>query len=217
MRWMFVVLMMVVCGVLFCKDQPIAPVVVSGPAVIESRLPDGHRSSQEDLAQFAYPTEITGYGEDGEHVKTIEFVPDHMLAAFDGQLLGGDRGEWGGELVFRDKDAVIHRMLEHNVRAIIRMPFGIAVFTGLAHMGMSKGAIYVVAQERGQLPRASLLHGLSGAPSDIKWTVDNDLVFTVQPDIRTKHDFFFPRTPECYLLAKNGALRMFSCALIVSR
>jgi hypothetical protein len=185
--------------------------------VIESRSPNGHRSSQEDLAQFAYPTEITGYGEDGEHVKTIEFVPDHMLAAFDGQLLGGDRGEWGGELVFRDKHAVIHRMLEHNVLAIIRMPFGIAVFTGLAHMGMSKGAIYVVRQEGHQLPRASLLYELSGVPSDIEWTVDNDLAFKVRPGMRAKYDFLSLSPSECHLLDKKGELRMLSCALIIRR
>ena len=217
MRWMLVASVVVGCGVSLCKDHPISPVVLRGPAVIESRLPNGHRSSGESLAQFAYPTEIAGYGEDGEHIKTIEFVPDHVLAAFDGQLLGGDRGEWGGELVFRDKHAVIHRILEHNVLAIIRMPFGIAVFTGLAHMGMSKGAIEVIRQEGRQSPRASLLHELSGAPSDIEWTVDNDLVFTVQPDMRTKRDFFSLSPSECHLLDKKGELRTLSCALIIRR
>lgn len=217
MRWIVVVLMAVICGVSLCNDQAITPIVVRGPAVIESRLPNGHRSSQEDFAQFAYPTEVIGYGEDGRHVKMIEFVPNHVLAAFDGQLLGGDRGEWGGELVFRDRDAVIHRMLEHNVLAIIPMPFGVAVFTGLAHMGASKGAIYVVRQDAGQLPRASLLHDLSGAPSDILWTVNNDLVFTVRPGIRTKRDFFSTVQPECYLLGKKGELRMLPCASIIRK
>lgn len=217
MRWVLVALTVIACGVSLCNDQANTLVVIKGPAVIEPRSPEGHRLSPNDSVQLTYSAEIVGYGEDGEHVKKIQVVPDHVLAAFDGELLGSDRGEWGGELVFRDKGAVIHRMLEHNVRAIIPMPFGVVVFTGLAHMGMSTGAIYLITQDPGHLPRANLLHGLSGAPSDILWTVNDDLVFTVLPGIRTKRDFFSPPSPECDLLDKKGELRTLPCASAIRR
>jgi hypothetical protein len=217
MRWLLVALTVIACSISLCNDQANTLVVIKGPAVIERRFPKGPQLSPNDSAQQTYPAEIVGYGEDGEHVKKIQIVADHVLAAFDGELLGSDRGEWGGELVFRDKGAVIHRMLEHNIRAIIPMPLGVVVFTGLAHMGMSTGAIYLITQDADRLPRANLLHNLSGAPSDILWTVNDDLVFTVLPGIRTKGDFFSPSPPECDLLDKKGAIRTLPCASVIRR
>ena len=217
MRWMLLALLMLGWSCSSRGDQGHAVVKVRGPAVADSASLNVSSSSPEDFAQFAYPVEVVGYGEDGKHVKTISVEPKHVLAAFGGHLLGGDRGEWGGELVFRDRDAVNHLLLNQDVRAIILMPFGVVVFTGLAHMGFSNGAMYVVRLDTAQLPHASLLHGLSGAPSDIRWTTGNDLVFTVQPGIRSKHDFFSPPQPECYLLGKRGELKSLPCESISSK
>ncbi|GLQ47945.1 hypothetical protein GCM10007862_29960 [Dyella lipolytica] len=214
MRWMLVALVMVFCGCQSYSNLFDHKVLVKGSAVEESRWPNKRALLSGDNSSLIYQTQVVGYGEDGKHVKTISVAPKYILSVYGGQLLGGNRGEWGGELVYRDKDGVIHRLLEDNVLGIVPMPFGVVVFTGLSHLGMSTGAIYMVSPGKDQLPGATLLYRLQGAPSDILWTAKDDLVFTVQPGLRTKRDFFSPASPECHLLDKSGALRTLSCTNI---
>lgn len=152
-----------------------------------------------EFSHVTYETETVGYGVDGKHVKVIQAVPDYALAAYGGQLLGGDRGEWGGELVFREQNGTVHRLLAHNVHGIFQMPFGIVVFTGLAHMHTNKGSIYVVTRS-GNTVIANLLHLLPGAPGDVFKTTTNNLVFRVVSGSFEKRGAFSVPVKDCYLL-----------------
>jgi hypothetical protein len=215
MRWMLAALIVILCG---CRSHGGLfdhTVLVKGSAVEESRWPNKRALLSDEASSLTYQTQVVGYGEDGKHVKTISVAPNYALSVYGGQLLGGDRGEWGGELVYRDKDGAIHRLLEDNVLGIVPMPFGVVVFTGLSHLGISNGAVYLVSIGKDQLPEATLLYKLQGAPTDILWTVNDDLVFTVQPGLRTKRDFFSPPSRECHLLDKRAVLRMLSCTDII--
>jgi hypothetical protein len=164
-----------------------------------------------EFSGVTYGAEVAGYDEAGRHVKVIQQKPDYALAAFDGQFFGADRGEWGGELVFRDPNGADHRLLEENVHGIFQMPFGIVVFTGLAHMG----GIYVVTR-RGVVVTAHPLLALPGAPSDVFPTSANDLVFRVQTRRFEKRGAVSVPRKDCYVLDKGGALRTHSCASVVN-
>jgi hypothetical protein len=210
MRWMLVALVVVAC---VCQSQDIrldSKIAVKGSAVDASRWPNAGAVISDEVSSLTYPVQVVGYGEDGKHAKNLNVTPDYALSIYGGQLLGGDRGEWGGELVFRDKAGVIHPLLNHNVVGIVPMPFGTVVFTSLAH-GTGEGAIYTVGLDKDGLPRATLLYDLQGSVSDILWTVNDDLVFTVQPGLRTKQDLFPPRSPECHVLDKKAVLSTVSC------
>ena len=59
-------------------------------------------------------------------------VPDYSLDAFGGHLLGTDRGEWIGKLMFQDADGNLTTLLNENVHGIVENADGIFAFTGLA-------------------------------------------------------------------------------------
>ena len=188
-------------------------VTVKGPAV-EDGGTTRHGSDPAPSSSLAYTTQVVGYDVDGEHVKTIQVVPTHILDAYGGLLLGSDRGEWGGELMFRSRDGSLYRLLDRNVQGIIRMPFGIVVFTGLAHMRMSKGAIYDITQDSNGKVKAERRYDLPGAPSKIRWTTDGGLVFETK--ILTLHRRYpwSASDTQCLLLTQAGKLKEPFCAAI---
>ncbi len=191
---------------------------VTGPAVIKVIRGSGQSPVGAASSDITYPTRIAGYGESGPHVVTISARPDFIFPAFEGELLGSDRGEWGGELVFRDQSGTIHRLINRDVRGIVRMPFGIVVFTGLAHMGSSTGNIYSVARRADGAVAATLIHDLRGSPDAIRWTTRGDLVFQVNIQELPRRGLFGGQKTRCLLLDRSGALRkQFCAAIMVSR
>jgi len=188
---------------------------VTGPAVVKIARVAGQSPTGAASSDISYPTQIAGYGESGPHVFTIRARPVFTLSAFDGELLGSDRGEWGGELVFRDRIGAVHRLINRDVRGIVRMPFGIVVFTGLAHMGSSTGGIYSVARRTDGAVAATLIHDLRGAPEAIRWTTRGDLVFQVDIQELRPRGLFGGQRTRCLLLDRSGALRKQLCAAIM--
>ncbi|MBL9202400.1 MAG: HEAT repeat domain-containing protein [Opitutaceae bacterium] len=81
-----------------------------------------------------------------------------------GHLLGTDLGEFGGELVFRDASGARHTITRTNTQGIVRMPFGIVAATGLAHMILNNGFLYLVDFNPGETPVARRWKSLPGAP-----------------------------------------------------
>lgn len=186
-----------------------------GPAVVEIEQRDSQQSSSASSSNLGYPVQVVGYGETGKNVATIRATPDFVLPAFGGELLGADRGEWGGELMFRDRDGALSRLLGRNVRGIVQMPFGIVVFTGLAHLSSSTGGIYSVARRADGTMAATLIHKLDGAPSAIRWTTQGDLVFKVDILDPHSHSLFGGQHVRCLLLDKSGVLHRQLCAAIL--
>ena len=100
-----------------------------------------------ELAGLAYDSEVVGWGVDGKHVKPIKQRPQCGLKVKNGYLLGASRGEWGGELVYSDGKSQSTKLLDKNVVGIHEMPFGILAVTGLAHLSMNQGDLYLVRPE----------------------------------------------------------------------
>src|SRR3546814_4876269 len=63
------------------------------------------------------------------------------LQAFGGTLVGKDEGEWGGEVAFREPDGNTYTVIADNSHGIFEMPYGVVALTGLAHLGINRGAI----------------------------------------------------------------------------
>lgn len=214
-RWTAVILVVACIGISYLFFSHMV-VQVTGPAVVKAapaslRSPAGAGSSG-----ISYPVRFSESDVSGTQVVTIRARPDFIFPAFGGVLLGSDRGEWGGELVFRDRSGTLQRLVDQNVRGIVRMPSGIVVFTGLAHLGMSAGAIYSVSRRADGSVVATLIRQLRGAPGAIRWTTQGDLVF--QEEIlreRPWYGLFGGRTTRCMVLDRAGVVRKQWCAAVM--
>ncbi len=131
--------------------------------------------SSAELQKVPYEVEIVGYDEKGRHV-TVETARPHCgLRCADGLLLGGDRGEWGGELAFRDGKGMTRVLLSQNVEGIHSMPFGILATCGLAHLTLNSGYLYIIGRMPDGAPYAKLWKVLPGAPERSGKLTNGDL------------------------------------------
>lgn len=87
-----------------------------------------------------------------------------QIPAFNGELLGSDYGEFGGELVFRARDGRITKLLETNVVALHEMPGGVVAITGLAHMSSNRGAVLSISRSGPHRLTVDKIVDLPGAP-----------------------------------------------------
>jgi hypothetical protein len=122
-------------------------------------------------------------------------LPDHVLPAFGGKLLGTDRGEWVGKLMFQDEAGNLKTILNENVHGIVENSAGIFVFTGLSHLTLNEGYIYIIDQGANEDVGAALLGRLPGAPHQVTQVRDGSTSFLVFSGFKDDHQYF-----ECYAL-----------------
>jgi hypothetical protein len=149
-------------------------------------------------------------------VDVIDVIPSYRLDAFDGQLMGDDRGEFGGELMFRDRQGSTRLLMKRNVHGIFQMPFGVVVFTGLAHMRSNVGGTYLVTASPESIPVVAPFRTLQGAPEEVVRTLSGELAFKVLNG-RFKRDGAGDRVEakDCYLMKMSGEIKKLSCTSIV--
>ena len=133
-------------------------------------------------------------------------IPGHVLPAFEGQLVGTDRGEWIGKLTFQDAAGNLKTLLNENVHGIVQNPAGIFVFTGLAHMDVNDGYIYEVAQGASDHVQTTLLGRLPGAPTQVSPKPDGSTTFLVYSGYSGNRGLF-----ECYSLTGKVVKRAYDC------
>ncbi|MGV7207243.1 hypothetical protein ACLB1G_05255 [Oxalobacteraceae bacterium A2-2] len=88
----------------------------------------------------------------------------HKLAAFGGTLYGLDGGEWGGALVFRDRDGRSSKLYAENILGIVNLDGRVLVFSGLAHMDVNQGVVLELQHAAGGTVTVRGLARLPGAP-----------------------------------------------------
>ena len=114
--------------------------------------------------------------------------------------------------MFRDRHGLVHRVLNENVHGIFQMPFGIVVFTGLAHLSLNSGKTYLVTASQGGVV-AGLFRTLPGAPDQVVRDSSVDLRFQVFNGRFEKNEAGEEDPAEdCYRMTKSGAIEKMSCA-----
>lgn len=135
------------------------------------------------------------------------FPSDRSLSAFGGRLVGTDRGEFGGELIFRTRDGSIQSVLMENVQGIFEMPFGVVVVTGLDHLTINEGAVYSLTLGASEKVEARLMHRLQGKPRDFVRQRDGSLRFRVPTGELGVGDYIY----KCNTLDTEAKLRVSDC------
>lgn len=98
-----------------------------------------------------------------EHRRKISQTPQVGVRVPNGWLLGADRGEWGGELVFKEDNKEPYYILEENIGGLFKLGERFIAVTGLAHLTLNNGLIYEVKFMDGKW-RAEPWRALPGAP-----------------------------------------------------
>ncbi|EKE75655.1 hypothetical protein [Gallaecimonas xiamenensis] len=115
-------------------------------------------------------------------------------------LTGSNFGEFGGELMLLKDNGETRRLAQLNVEDIYRMPFGMVVTSGLAHMSSNAGQIYLINPDF----TLTLLYALTGMPRSSYLLPEGDLLinsYVSGTDQKLNHQ----------VLTKDGLLRRVSC------
>jgi HEAT repeat protein len=140
---------------------------VQGPhgGPLPSFVAEADALSSQELKARTYEAGITGFGANGPTTTKIKQTPELGLRTATGVLVGSDRGEWGGELMLFDQTkSPPRRLLDENIRGIHLHRAGIVVVTGLAHMTLNDGALYLVSFAKNGGPEVTRWKSLPGAP-----------------------------------------------------
>ena len=143
-------------------------------------------SSPEEIEQLSYKSERIGFTANDEAeqrekkgdgavievnegnimaVRTeIDVVPDVALRVSNGWIVGNDRGEWGGELMYLDSEGNNYMILNENVQDVHRLGTKLIVIAGLAHLFTNNGIIWILSQDGESIWQAKPWRALPGAP-----------------------------------------------------
>lgn len=148
-------------------------------------------ADEQKLKSLSYPSEIIGLGlkdetaHDANSTGVIEFtventqmyhepiiqLPDVAMKVPDGWLVGSNRGEWGGELVFIGDGEKPQLLLRDNIEDIYRLGDRYIAVAGLAHLGFNYGSIFeIILMDNGSW-NIDLWRKLPGAPYS-SWFVE---------------------------------------------
>lgn len=132
------------------------------PSVAMRRAPE--ELTAEALRTISYATTMASYSPEGRRTRIIKATPRCGLKVESGLLLGGDRGEWGGELVFVDDKDVVEILIQDNIIGIHRLPCGIVAAAGCGHLGNRIAHLYLVTRSTAGVWSARKWRSLPAAP-----------------------------------------------------
>lgn len=116
-------------------------------------------NDSEQLMRLSYETKIYSYGapegtEPNDHgivevttdnmveyVKRVQQIPQVALKVPNGWLVGSNRGEWGGELVYVNSDGNYTVLYDGNIEDIFPLGDSIVATSGIAHMFFNEGML----------------------------------------------------------------------------
>lgn len=164
------------------EPPPEIPLAIKEPSEVKL-----YRStSPTQIEKLSYQSEIVSFGandedqqreEKGEkgiievnegnmvqHRKAITQIPDVALRVEGGWLVGSDRGEWGGELVFIADDGKRQPVLSGNIHDLYTVGKKCIALGGLAHLSSNQGMVYELTLGRDSKWTAEPWRALPGAP-----------------------------------------------------
>ena len=174
--------------------------------------------AESELIKLSYPSAVIGYGAADEEEQRaegpdaiievnqsnvvelrtpIEQTPHIALRTNKGWLVGSDRGEWRGELVYIGDGQKPQVILNENIEDIYKLGNRYVAITGMFHMITNRGTVYeIVETPKGW--SASPWRALPGAARS-SWLVDTGELL-----INTHGG-------GSVLVSKNGSMRMARC------
>jgi len=99
-----------------------------------------------------------------ERRTVIDQIPDVALRVNNGWLVGSDRGEWGGELVFIDENGQKDYLVHDNVKDIFKLGSKYIAIAGLAHLMANNGFAYILKSDKEGNWSCECWRRLPGAP-----------------------------------------------------
>jgi len=122
-----------------------------------------------------YDRQYTNKEQDQFAISTQRDVPSVQYATPHGILSGSNLGEFGGKLIYVDKNQNITKLAEMNVEDIYYFSGGYVIISGLAHMGAYSGNIhYLELTDNGF--HLQKLHGLVSTPRH-SWKINSKEIF----------------------------------------
>ena len=131
-------------------------------------------------------------------VEVPQHTPDLALRVAGGWLLGANRGEWGGELIFAGDDGRRQGVLGRNVEDIYRLGTQTLAIVELRYSAPSEGVVYRLRQAGSGEWSAEPWLQLPGAPYS-SWPVDTGEILVNTHGGGT------------ILIAADGRMRMAPC------
>lgn len=158
-----------------------------------------HPEDEAELRMLSYPDELAGdstvRGQNGV------LVPGVAVRVDGGWLVGSDRGEWGGELVFIDRNGHATALISENIENLVTLDDGrIVAVTGLGHMFTSRGMLYLVEPSPGGNWTATRWRRLPGAPRSSSLTRSGELLVSTSRG-------------GSLLVSPQGEMRMAPCVI----
>jgi hypothetical protein len=126
--------------------------------------------SETVLSDLKFNFDLLSYGP-GQRIET----PFVGIKLDDGWLLGSNRGEWGGRLVYKKNDKVI-KIIDDNIEDVYSFDFGYIVTAGLAHMSLDRGSVYLVNQIHDGEFKVKKIHVLTSSPRSSWLLNDKELL-----------------------------------------
>ena len=99
-----------------------------------------------------------------------------QLEVGSGIFIGNDRGEWIGDLYFRDHADQMQKLLDDNILGLFQTTNGLVAVGGLAHMGINRGQVYALTASSPSYWQASMLVTLPGEPDRFTLTPGGELI-----------------------------------------
>jgi hypothetical protein len=113
-------------------------------------------------------------------IKTVpRFSQQFRLPLSDGTLLGFDAGEWGGRLIFLDRQGQATLINQENVNGLAKAGAHVLVFSGLDHLGGNTGSILELIRDKNGVPTVRPLLALQGTPLAIQQVDGETVLFRV--------------------------------------
>ncbi len=120
--------------------------------------------TRHQLANLAFEIEPQAGDDAAPNMLISPVTPRSGIKVDGGYLLGVDHGEFGGMLVYSSGSPKVDVLLNLNTRNVHVMPFGTIAMTGMFHMGINDGAIYLVGPDGTGKHAATFWKRLPGAP-----------------------------------------------------
>ncbi len=103
---------------------------------------------QDELNRLKFPDQYD-FSKDYVRSEMMPFPPEFGYKVPTGWILGADKGEWGGYLVYKSDEGKVEKIIFDTVLRIFKTSFGLYAFSGFMH-GMFHGLIYEIKRVKGK-------------------------------------------------------------------